>query len=55
MLEWTMKVLGIGMAEAQLVDSKLRRFGAIFMACGSLCWICDYFYFFDRVYEIVMR
>lgn len=45
-LEWTMEVLGIGMAKAHLVDSKARRFRTIFMACGRLCWICDYFSFF---------
>lgn len=45
-LEWTMEALGVGMAKAQLVDSKVRRFGTIFMACGSLCWLCDYFSFF---------
>lgn len=45
-LEGTVEVLGIGLAKAQLVDSKLRRFGAIFMAYGSLCWICDFFFFF---------
>lgn len=54
-LEWTMEVLGIGMAKSQLVDSKVRRFGTIFMACGSLCWICDIFSFLNRVYGIVTR
>lgn len=50
-LGWTMEILGIGMAKAQLGDSKVR-FGAAFMVCGSLCWIWIIFLFLTGCMEL---